>query len=119
MAKQNMAEGVLTAVLVRNDLGLVVDQVGDGAVGVAKGDADGGALAWLGASLCPVVTHFACWPCLGDGGVGEVKQSAVQVWLPKIQLSKNSGAPLCGAVLECTGTGDSGFHCVLMRERER
>jgi hypothetical protein len=49
--------GRLTSVLVRNDLGLVVDEVRDGAVGVAKGDADGSALAWLRARLSPGVTH--------------------------------------------------------------
>ena len=48
----------LTSILVRNNLGLVVHQVGDGAVGVAEGDADDGALAWLRASLSPSVTHY-------------------------------------------------------------
>ena len=51
---------MLTSVLVRNDLGLVVDEVGDGAVGVAKGDANGSALAGLRASLGPGVTHCCC-----------------------------------------------------------
>lgn len=50
----------LTSVLVGNDLGLVVDEVRDGAVGVAESDADRRALAWLRARLSSAVTH-GCW----------------------------------------------------------
>lgn len=41
-----------TAIFVCNNLGLVVDRVCDGAVGVAKGDANGNTLAW------PVLAHL-------------------------------------------------------------
>ena len=46
-----------TSILVRNNLGLVVDGVGDGAVGIPKRDADGGAVARRGG--CLFVTHLA------------------------------------------------------------
>ncbi len=45
-----------TTVLVGNDLGLVVACVGNGAVGVTKGDTNGHPVAGLGA-LCAVLGH--------------------------------------------------------------
>lgn len=50
---------VPTAIFVGNNLGLVVDRVRDGAVGVAKGDADGNPLAW------PVFAHWGL--CISGG----------------------------------------------------
>ena len=45
------AKCILTSILVCDYLGLVVDSEGDGAVGVAKGDANDGAILGRSASL--------------------------------------------------------------------
>lgn len=49
----------LTSVLVRDDLGLVINSVCDGAVRVAKGDTDRHTLTWLRARLSSFLfTHL-------------------------------------------------------------
>lgn len=53
-----------TAILVGDNLSLIVDSAGDGAVGVARGDTDDGALAGRNADLG--LAHF----CRGCEGVG-------------------------------------------------